>query len=208
VFDSVDFCSLPTSCHSLVTNQNWAPGHATYPVCSFQVLHAGEEAIGVEQLDEDMDDITRNRFTRRNANMSSMSGADGRLYMEYRSVINFPLVSMWILSLAFSNMCYIWFCYENIYLVLISTVCFFVHGNNNFWYPRVKGMLMNVMYSCAVRAVEEEWEGVVNPNSVTPTNLETNFSRSVLPRDTSSSSMYYIFRQDFIQHLECNKNLM
>jgi len=48
-----------------------------------KVLHAGEEAIGVEQLDEDMDDITRNRFTRRNANMSSMSGADGRLYMEY-----------------------------------------------------------------------------------------------------------------------------
>lgn len=66
----------------------------------------------------------------------------------------------------------------------------------------------DVMYSCAVRAVEEEWEGVVNPNSATPTNLETNFSRSVLPRDTSSSSMYYSFRQENFQHLEFNKNLM
>ena len=51
-----------------------------------QVLHAGEEAIGIEQLDEDVDDITRGRFTRRHGNMSSMSGADGRLYYEYRCV--------------------------------------------------------------------------------------------------------------------------
>lgn len=66
----------------------------------------------------------------------------------------------------------------------------------------------DVTYLCAVRAVEEEWEGVVNPNSVTPTNPETNFSRSGLPRDTSSNSMYYIFRQDFSQHSKFNKQLM
>ncbi|KAG0566661.1 hypothetical protein KC19_7G079900 [Ceratodon purpureus] len=49
-----------------------------------KVLHAGED-IGIEQLDEDVDDITRGRFTRRHGNMSSISGADGRVYMEYNT---------------------------------------------------------------------------------------------------------------------------
>lgn len=53
----------------------------------FQVLHAGEDSIGIEQLDEDVDDITRNRFTRRYGNMSNISGAEGRLYYEYRCVL-------------------------------------------------------------------------------------------------------------------------
>ncbi|CAK9278092.1 unnamed protein product [Sphagnum jensenii] len=48
-----------------------------------KVLSAGDEAAGIEQLDEDMDDITRNRFTRTHGNMSTISGSDGRFYMEY-----------------------------------------------------------------------------------------------------------------------------
>jgi DNA excision repair protein ERCC-3 len=55
-----------------------------------KVLSAGDEAAGIEQLDEDMDDITRNRFTRTHANMSTISGSDGRFYMEYR--FSFPPV--------------------------------------------------------------------------------------------------------------------
>jgi len=55
-----------------------------------QVLSAGDEAAGIEQLDEDMDDITRNRFTRTHGNMGTISGSDGRFYMEYR--FSFPPV--------------------------------------------------------------------------------------------------------------------
>jgi DNA excision repair protein ERCC-3 len=55
-----------------------------------KVLSAGDEAAGIEQLDEDMDDITRNRFTRTHGNMSTISGSDGRFYMEYR--FSFPPV--------------------------------------------------------------------------------------------------------------------
>ncbi|XP_024378894.1 general transcription and DNA repair factor IIH helicase/translocase subunit XPB1 [Physcomitrium patens] len=61
-----------------------------------KVLHAGEDSIGIEQLDEDVDDITRNRFTRRYGNMSNISGAEGRLYYEYstggRGRVNKPKV--------------------------------------------------------------------------------------------------------------------
>ncbi|KAG6557221.1 hypothetical protein Mapa_001148 [Marchantia paleacea] len=48
-----------------------------------KVLNAGEEAAGVEELEEDVDDITRFRTRRTQGQMSRYSGADGMMYMEY-----------------------------------------------------------------------------------------------------------------------------
>ena len=51
-----------------------------------QVLNAGDEAGGVEQLEEDVDDITQLAMRRSMGSMSAMSGSRGMVYMEYRSV--------------------------------------------------------------------------------------------------------------------------
>lgn len=48
-----------------------------------KVLNAGDEAGGVEQLEEDADDITQLSARRTIGSMSAMSGARGMVYMEY-----------------------------------------------------------------------------------------------------------------------------
>ncbi|KAK4338445.1 hypothetical protein RND71_042932 [Anisodus tanguticus] len=48
-----------------------------------KVLSAGDDAVGLEQLDEDADDIALQKARRYMGNMSVMSGAKGMVYMEY-----------------------------------------------------------------------------------------------------------------------------
>lgn len=48
------------------------------------MLSAGDEAVGLEQLEEDADDIALHKARRFGGSMSAMSGANGMVYMEYR----------------------------------------------------------------------------------------------------------------------------
>lgn len=48
-----------------------------------KVLTAGDDAVGLELLDEDADDIALHKGRRSVGSMSAMSGAKGRVYMEY-----------------------------------------------------------------------------------------------------------------------------
>lgn len=48
------------------------------------MLTAGDDAVGLEQLDEDVDDIALVKARRYSGSMSAMSGANGMAYMEYR----------------------------------------------------------------------------------------------------------------------------
>ncbi|BFG31764.1 hypothetical protein CerSpe_180380 [Prunus speciosa] len=48
-----------------------------------KVLSAGDEAVGLEQLEEDADDIALHKARRFGGSMSAMSGANGMVYMEY-----------------------------------------------------------------------------------------------------------------------------
>ncbi|KAG9451064.1 hypothetical protein H6P81_011029 [Aristolochia fimbriata] len=48
-----------------------------------KVLNAGDDAVGLEQLEEDADDITLLKARRFMGSMSAMSGAKGMVYMEY-----------------------------------------------------------------------------------------------------------------------------
>eukprot|EP01018_Ginkgo_biloba_P024365 Gb_19362 [translate_table: standard] len=48
-----------------------------------KVLNAGDDAVGLEQLEEDADDITLLKARRSVGSMSAMSGASGMVYMEY-----------------------------------------------------------------------------------------------------------------------------
>ncbi|KAF1872559.1 hypothetical protein Lal_00016861 [Lupinus albus] len=48
-----------------------------------KVLSAGDDAVGLEQLDEDTDEIALNSARRSQGSMSAMSGAKGMVYMEY-----------------------------------------------------------------------------------------------------------------------------
>lgn len=50
----------------------------------WQVLSAGDDAVGLEQLEEDADDIALHKARRFVGSMSAMSGANGMVYMEYR----------------------------------------------------------------------------------------------------------------------------
>ncbi|KAL4186917.1 hypothetical protein AMTRI_Chr09g36580 [Amborella trichopoda] len=50
-----------------------------------KVLSAGDDAVGLEQLEEDTDDIALQKARRSVGSMSAMSGANGRVYMEYRT---------------------------------------------------------------------------------------------------------------------------
>ncbi|KAJ8526948.1 hypothetical protein K7X08_029425 [Anisodus acutangulus] len=50
-----------------------------------KVLSAGDDAVGLEQLDEDADDIALQKASRYMGNMSAMSGAKGMVYMEYNT---------------------------------------------------------------------------------------------------------------------------
>ncbi|KAJ1411795.1 P-loop containing nucleoside triphosphate hydrolase [Sesbania bispinosa] len=49
-----------------------------------KVLSAGDDAVGLEQLEEDADEIALHNARRSQGSMSAMSGAKGMLYMEYR----------------------------------------------------------------------------------------------------------------------------
>ncbi|XP_077213165.1 general transcription and DNA repair factor IIH helicase/translocase subunit XPB1-like isoform X2 [Tasmannia lanceolata] len=48
-----------------------------------KVLNAGDDAVGLEQLEEDADDIALQKARRSMGSMSAMSGASGMVYMEY-----------------------------------------------------------------------------------------------------------------------------
>ncbi|GMN31998.1 hypothetical protein TIFTF001_003492 [Ficus carica] len=48
-----------------------------------KVLSAGDDAVGLEQLEEDADDIALHKARRFMGSMSAMSGANGMVYMEY-----------------------------------------------------------------------------------------------------------------------------
>ncbi|KAF5734501.1 Xeroderma pigmentosum complementation group B 1 isoform 1 [Tripterygium wilfordii] len=48
-----------------------------------KVLSAGDDAVGLEQLEEDADDIALHKARRSMGSMSAMSGANGMIYMEY-----------------------------------------------------------------------------------------------------------------------------
>ncbi|XP_060206979.1 general transcription and DNA repair factor IIH helicase subunit XPB1 [Lycium barbarum] len=49
-----------------------------------KVLSAGDDVVGLEQLDEDADDVALQKARRYMGNMSAMSGAKGMVYMEYK----------------------------------------------------------------------------------------------------------------------------
>ncbi|CAJ1937395.1 unnamed protein product [Sphenostylis stenocarpa] len=48
-----------------------------------KVLSAGDDAVGLEQLEEDADEIALHNARRSHGSMSAMSGAKGMVYMEY-----------------------------------------------------------------------------------------------------------------------------
>lgn len=47
-------------------------------------MNAGDDMVGLEQLEEDADDIALHKARRMMGSMSAMSGANGMVYMEYR----------------------------------------------------------------------------------------------------------------------------
>lgn len=49
-----------------------------------QVLSAGDDAVGLEQLEEDADEVALMKARRTMGSMSAMSGANGMVYMEYK----------------------------------------------------------------------------------------------------------------------------
>ena len=53
------------------------------------MFSAGDDAVGLEQLEEDADDIALHKARRFMGSMSAMSGANGMVYMEYRYGIPF-----------------------------------------------------------------------------------------------------------------------
>ncbi|XP_059640083.1 general transcription and DNA repair factor IIH helicase subunit XPB1 [Cornus florida] len=50
-----------------------------------KVLSAGDDAVGLEQLEDDADDIALQKARRSAGSMSAMSGAHGMVYMEYNT---------------------------------------------------------------------------------------------------------------------------
>lgn len=52
-----------------------------------QVLSAGDDAVGLEQLEEDADGMALQKARRTAGSMSAMSGANGMVYMEYRYIL-------------------------------------------------------------------------------------------------------------------------
>lgn len=55
-----------------------------------QLLNAGDDAVGLEQLEEDADDIALQKARRTSGSMSAFSGAGGHIYMEYKYSILLP----------------------------------------------------------------------------------------------------------------------
>ena len=60
-----------------------------------QVLTAGDDAVGLEQLEEDADDIALHKARRSMGSMSAMSGANGMVYMEYRYNVSIFLLMLY-----------------------------------------------------------------------------------------------------------------
>ncbi|KAJ0964307.1 hypothetical protein J5N97_029429 [Dioscorea zingiberensis] len=50
-----------------------------------KVLNAGDDMVGLEQLEEDADDIALQKARRTSGSMSALSGASGHIYMEYNT---------------------------------------------------------------------------------------------------------------------------
>lgn len=50
----------------------------------FQLLNAGDDVVGLEQLEEDTDGMALLKARRSMGSMRAMSGANGMIYMEYR----------------------------------------------------------------------------------------------------------------------------
>ncbi|XP_039125392.1 LOW QUALITY PROTEIN: general transcription and DNA repair factor IIH helicase subunit XPB1-like [Dioscorea cayenensis subsp. rotundata] len=50
-----------------------------------KLLNAGDDAVGLEQLEEDADDIALQKARRTSGSMSAFSGAGGHIYMEYNT---------------------------------------------------------------------------------------------------------------------------
>lgn len=48
------------------------------------MLNAGDDVVGLEQLDEDADDIALQKARRSVGSMGTMSGASGMVYVEYK----------------------------------------------------------------------------------------------------------------------------
>lgn len=48
------------------------------------MLSAGDDAVGLEMLEEDADEVALMKARRSSGSMSVMSGANGMVYMEYR----------------------------------------------------------------------------------------------------------------------------
>lgn len=48
------------------------------------MLSQGDDAVGLERLEEDADDIALQKARRSGGSMSAMSGASGMVYMEYK----------------------------------------------------------------------------------------------------------------------------
>uniref|UniRef100_A0A2P2JC71 DNA 3'-5' helicase n=1 Tax=Rhizophora mucronata TaxID=61149 RepID=A0A2P2JC71_RHIMU len=57
-----------------------------------KVLSAGDDMVGLEQLEEDVDDIALHKARRSAGSMSAMSGANGMVYMEYRYLSLYLLI--------------------------------------------------------------------------------------------------------------------
>lgn len=63
-----------------------------------QVLSAGDDAVGLEQLEEDADGMALQKARRTTGSMSAMSGANGMVYMEYRYALAFHRGSFFFAS--------------------------------------------------------------------------------------------------------------
>ena len=48
------------------------------------MLSAGDDAVGLEQLEEDQDGMALQKHRRYATSMSTLSGASGMVYMEYK----------------------------------------------------------------------------------------------------------------------------
>lgn len=48
------------------------------------MLSAGDDLVGLEQLEEDADELALMKARRYMGSMSAMSGANGMVYMEYK----------------------------------------------------------------------------------------------------------------------------
>lgn len=96
--------SIGTSCEgsSLLVLTVWLIIWFLNPIfdcLTHQVLSAGDDAVGLEQLDEDADDIALHKARRYMGSMSTMSGANGMVYMEYRYTASLFFVLCCIFSL-------------------------------------------------------------------------------------------------------------